>query len=235
MYTLESVKASDRAYEELRRDIVSGARTPGSALPEVELGDALGISRTPVREAIARLVADGLAVQASGRTVVSAVSEDAVDQLFAVRQALEVLAAREAAASGITAPFAELARRFEAAVPAAGGDPESYYPLTAQLDLALDAAVANPYLTTSLRQLRLHLQRLRRISSDDPARLAASAAEHAAIAQAIAEQDPEVAAAATVIHLRHAHAAIKDHVRRPQARTQHEPRLESAGTKESRA
>lgn len=229
------MKASDRAYEELRRDIVGGRLGAGAPLLEVELGERLGLSRTPVREAIARLVADGLATQQAGRTAVTEFSGDAVDQIFALRQALEVLAARTAAGAADVGAFAELAERFEAAGPGAGRQPEAYYTLTAELDRLIDAAVANPYLTQALRQLRLHLDRLRRLSRDDPQRLAASAGEHAAIARAIAARDAEVAAAATVIHLHHAHTTIKDHVRRATVPDSQQAAPAGAGPRRGRA
>lgn len=211
------MKASDRAYEALRRDIVDWRLLPGTPLPEVELGERLGVSRTPVREAVARLVADGLATQQGGRAVVSDVSTDSVDQLFELRQALEVTAARSAAQRGSRAVFEELAARFDRARDTAPSDPLRYYDLAAELDSRLDEAVSNPYLTQSLRALRVHLARVRRLSQDHPDRLVASAGEHAAIARAVAAGDPDLAAAATVVHLHHSRAHIKNHTQGRQA------------------
>lgn len=211
------MKASDRAYDALRRDIVEWRLLPGAALPEVELGERLGVSRTPVREAVARLVADGLATQQGGRAVVSDVSIDSVDHLFELRQALEVTAARCAAQRGSRAVFEGLAARFERAQDTAPSAPVHYYDLAAELDAALDHAVANPYLTQSLRTLRVHLARVRRLSQDHPERLLASAREHATIARAVAARDADLAAAATVMHLHHSHAHIKNHTQGRQA------------------
>ncbi|MDR2254557.1 MAG: GntR family transcriptional regulator [Arthrobacter sp.] len=207
------MKASDRAYEALRGDIVEWRLSPGAPLPEVELGERLGLSRTPVREAIARLVADGLAIQSSGRLVVSPVSPDAVDRLFDARQVLEVATARLAAASPrrAVAGFSRLADAFDEA--AADGSPAAvrFYDLAGELDRQLDQAAANPYLAQALRGLRLHLARVRRVSRDHPERLVASAGEHASIARAVALGDAELAAAATVMHLHHSLANIKSH------------------------
>lgn len=216
------MKASDRAYDALRRDIVEWRLEPGTPLPEVELGERLGVSRTPVREAVARLVADGLASLQGGRAVVSDVSIDSVDHLFELRQALEVTAARLAAARGERTVFTDLAERFEAAQATATSAPLRYYDLAAELDTRLDEAVANPYLSQSMRTLRVHLARVRRLSQDHPERLLASTREHAAIARAIAAGDADLAAAATVMHLHHAHAHIKDHAQGRQAVRHHE-------------
>ena len=214
------MRASDRAYRALRQEIVEGDLPPGAVLGEVEQSARLGLSRTPLREALSRLVADGLAAPATGRgVVVTAVSLDEAPQLFDLRIALETLAARRAAehiaepvnGNATREDFAELAASFEQATAqlAEGEDPTAYYALTAQLDAALDAASGNSYLAESLRGLRLHLGRLRRLARNSPARLAASAQEHAAIARAIAAGDPELAAASTVVHLHQALAHLR--------------------------
>lgn len=211
------MRASDKAYSELRRDIVEWRLPPGTVLGEVEQAERLGVSRTPLREALSRLAADGLAVQQRGRgAVVSDVSLEHVDDLFALRRALEVESARIASRSGSRAQFAELALRFSTAagVPGgAGGDAlgEDYYRLASELDAAIDAAVRNPYLEQALRGLRVHLARVRRLARDDPPRLRASAAEHAAIARAIAAGDSDLAAAATMLHLQHSLDHITSH------------------------
>ncbi|HEX7350968.1 GntR family transcriptional regulator [Brachybacterium sp.] len=223
------MRASDRAYSTLREEIIDGHLDPGTVLGEVEQSARLGISRTPLREALARLVADGLAESSRGRgAVVTAVSLGEAPQLFDLRIALETLAARRAAeraaladrvdpaeaAEGTDLPsrFAALAARFERATSALarGTDPSAYYALTTELDAALDAACANPYLAESLRGLRLHLGRLRRLARNSPGRLADSAREHAAIARAVAAGDAELAAAATTVHLRQALAHLQD-------------------------
>ena len=220
------MRASDRAYRALRGEIIDGGLTPGTVLGEVEQSVRLGLSRTPLREALSRLVADGLAAPATGRgVVVTAVSLAEAPKLFDLRIALETLASRRAAehaahhADGteLRETFRRLADRFDRATVelAAGTDPNGYYALTAELDAELDSASGNAYLADSLRGLRLHLGRLRRLARNSPTRLAASSREHAAIAHAIAAGNPELAAAATVIHLHHALAHL--HGDRPES------------------
>lgn len=229
------MRASDRAHRALREEIVTGLLPPGALLGEVEQSQRLGISRTPLREALARLVADGLAEPAPGRgLVVTAVSLEEARPLFDLRISLETLAARRAAeriaaepagsapsaadpsavppadAPGHRARLLALAARFETAREhlAAGADPTSYFTLTGELDEALDEACGNPYLAETLTGLRLHLGRLRRLARDSPARLADSAREHADIARSVASGDGELAAAGTIVHLRHALAHL---------------------------
>jgi len=201
------VRASDRAYSVLLDEIQSGALSPGAVLAEVEQAARLGVSRTPLREALGRLIADGLVVQTSPRvTVVSDLDAGDIRELFEVRRALEETAARLAARAGRAAPFAALAG--ELAGTDAAADLDAYYALIARFDAALDDAVANDYLTAALRTVRTHLVRVRRLARDNPERLTASVAEHRLIASAIAAGDAELAAHATHVHLHNALAAI---------------------------
>ena len=201
------MRASDRAYRALREDIVTGQLPPGTVLGEVEQSQRLGISRTPLREALSRLTADGLAAPHSGRgVVVTQISPDTVAELFELRQALECKAASLAASRGEPDVFQELRREFENAaelIVQDGSDPSrsGYYALVARLDEAIDTAAANAYLTQALANVRLHLARVRRLAKDNPERLLATAGEHATIAAAIAARDPALAAAATSVHL----------------------------------
>lgn len=198
-------KASDRAYAALREDIVEWRLQPGTVLQEVEQSERLGVSRTPVREALARLSADGLVAAQGGRgLIVTAVSVESVEQLFGLRRALEQEAARAAAGNRDPEVFRDLRARFqEAGGLLADGDPAHarYYELVDGLDQAVDDAAANPYLVSALRNLRPHLARLRRVSRDDPDRLRAAAQEHLLIVEAIIDGDAELAASATRVHL----------------------------------
>ena len=201
------MRASDRAYATLLDEIQSGALAPGSVLAEVEQATRLGVSRTPLREALGRLAAAGLVEQASPRvTVVAGIDADDIRALFVVRRALEEMAARLAAATGDRAVFADLAAEFGAAEPT--GDADAYYALIARFDAALDAAVGNDYLASSLRMVRTHLVRVRRLARDNPRRLTASVAEHRLIAAAIAAGDADLAADATHVHLHNALTSI---------------------------
>jgi len=201
------MRASDRAYSILLDEIQSGALPPGTVLGEVEQSVRLGVSRTPLREALGRLIADGLVVQPSPRaTLVSDLDADDIRALFELRRALEETAARLAVRSGDRQVFAALADEF--ARTDAAADPDTYYALIARFDAAMDAVVDNDYLTSALRNVRTHLVRVRRLARDNPERLAASVAEHRLIASAIGAGDAELAAHATHVHLHNALAAI---------------------------
>jgi|SRR5690554_3383368 len=195
------MRASDRAYTSLRSDIIGWELPPGTVLAEVEQSTRLGVSRTPLREALSRLTAEGLVEPQAGRgLVVAPVSAATIIQLFEARQPLEQRAAALAAQRRDPEVFTELQNEFRGAA-ALIGDADAYYGLVARFDAAVDAAAQSPYLIAALRNLRPHLARIRRLAQDNPVRLIAAATEHLLIVDAIVEGDPELAAHATHIHL----------------------------------
>ncbi|WP_091227525.1 GntR family transcriptional regulator [Microbacterium sp. 3J1] len=207
----DRITASDRAHATLLEEIQSGALPAGSVLGEVEQAARLGISRTPLREALRRLAADGLVVQQSPRvTVVADLDADDIRALFEIRRALEETSARLAAQRGDADLFAALADEFAHVDLDAAAGRDAYYALIARFDATLDAAVDNDYIASALRTVRTHLVRVRRMARDKPARLAASAAEHRTIAEALAARDGDLAAHATHVHLHNALAGIID-------------------------
>ncbi|MGH8994813.1 MAG: GntR family transcriptional regulator [Acidimicrobiales bacterium] len=97
-------------YDQLRRDILSGERPPGSALVETALADHYGVSRTPIREALSQLRQNGL-VERNGRGLaVRKQSPEEILEIYEVRIPLEELAARSAAARRTEFDLARLAR-----------------------------------------------------------------------------------------------------------------------------
>lgn len=204
------MRASERAYTALREDIIDWRLEPGTVLAEVDLSERLGVSRTPVREALTRLLADGLVAAQGGRgLVVTSVSTRDIAQLFELRQALEQQAARLAAIGRDREVFEQLATEFRSADALLhGSDRAEYYALVARFDAAMDAAANNPYVVAALRTVRPQLARVRRISQDNAARLRAAAREHLLIVEAVAAGDGELAASATHVHLHQSLASI---------------------------
>lgn len=204
------MRESDRVYATLLDEIQRGVLAPGTVLGEAEQAARLGVSRTPVREAIGRLIADGVAAQLSPRiTAVTSFDAQDIRSLFEVRRALEESTVRLAAIRGNPAVFQQLAEDFAAAHPEAGElAADDYYALIARLDVALDEAVDNAYFAGALRTIRTHLARARQLARDNRERLRASVEEHRLIAEAIAARDSDLAAHAMHIHLHNALSAI---------------------------
>jgi len=200
--------AAGLAYEQLRSEILDGALGPGTTLFEVEQSERIGVSRTPVREAFGRLVAEGLLADRRGRgLVVTDVSGRDIDALYEMRTCLEAEAAHLAARHADPEVFASYARDFRnwhaPLLDAAVTDQQinDYYALIRSFDGAVDTAAGNTYLVDALDTLRAHVARVRRKAGASPVRLAASALEHALIASAIANRDAALAVHATHVHL----------------------------------
>jgi len=199
------MKASDRAYRVLLAEIVDGTLPPGAVLGEVEQSTRLGVSRTPIREAFSRLTADGLVEPQAGRgLIVTEVSLDNISELYELRGALEEQAARLAAQRGTPTRFVALATAFESMTKLAvmgTDDIKDYYALNSQFDEAIDEAIQNAYLVGALRNVRMHLARVRRIAKDNPERLREAARETLLVLEAIIAGDTALAAHATHVHL----------------------------------
>jgi len=198
------MRASDLAYTALREEILDGTLSAGTVLAEVEQSTRLGVSRTPLREALSRLASESLVSTHSGRgVVVTDVSIERVTELFEVREALEVLAARLAARRREPHVFEQLQREFRAAHELLGSDDglRDYYTLVARLDEAIDNATGNPFLVSTLAGVRTHIARIRRLSRDNPERLRDAAREHLSIVDAIVDGEESLAANAARLHL----------------------------------
>ena len=214
------MRASDKAYSKLFHEIVDGDIAPGTVLAEVEQSTRLGVSRTPLREALSRLTADGLVESAPGRgVVVTEISLENITELYEVREALEEQAARLAAQRRDPKVFIRIAEQFADAdrlIESGEEGVRHYYELNEKFDEAVDAAVNNAYLVSALQNSRVHLSRIRRIARGNPARLHDSAQETMLIIEAIIAGDAALAAHATHVHLHKSltniRASIKGHL-----------------------
>lgn len=158
---------SSQIAERLRDDIRTGAHPPGAQLHEVELAFAFGVSRGPLREAMQRLVQEGLLRSEPHRGVfVIEVSEEDVLDVFFVRAALETAALRRIVdhgdRAGTAAALRAIAKRMDKAMKsgnwAAGGDLDFEYHRTL-VDAAGSARLSRTYATVQV-ETRLCLHRL---------------------------------------------------------------------------
>ena len=211
------MRASDRAYRKLLDEIVGGVLPSGTVLGEVEQSERLGVSRTPLREAFNRLVADGMLDAEPGRgVVVSQLSLETVTELYEVREGLEEQAARLAAQRADREVFKKLWEEFENSKSLISGGEigaNVFYTLNAKFDDAIDDAIQNPYMAATLKNVRTHMSRVRRLARSNPARLLEAANETQLIVEAIATGDAALAAHATHVHLHKSHSRVSAAVR----------------------
>lgn len=189
-------------------DLVRDGRLqPGERVVIERLAEQLGVSQTPVREAVARLAQEGLVVEgSSGRLQIVALSEVYVREVFLVRGALEGLCAELAAPQLADAELADLAQQMEATTEAlARGDNGPYTRSDASLHRLLIDRMGNSMLAKELRSLQPHVDLIRSYSQrTEGAHLRESHQEHLAILAALRARDDAAAREATERHIRNA-------------------------------
>ncbi|MEU6564884.1 GntR family transcriptional regulator [Nocardia nova] len=198
----------ERVYEQLAEEIIRGDLPAGTHLNEVRLAERLGVSRTPLREAVQRLTREGLARVTAGRgAFVSDIALADVVHLFQAREALETYLARLSARAQDREVFGRLRAEFESqrellgSAPAVDEHLDAYYALIDRMDTAILHGTANPYLAEALGSLRGNLRRLRHIARRTPNRMLQTIEEHLAICRAIHDGNEELAAQATAVHV----------------------------------
>ncbi|MBK5942641.1 MAG: GntR family transcriptional regulator [Halorhodospira halophila] len=187
----------------LRERIFRQELSPGDRVDELALAEELGVSRTPVREALKILDADGLVTLEPHRGCrVRELSQDDLAHLFPVMAVLEGLIARECVEridqQAVDELF-ELHEQLEAA--AADGDIDRYYEHNYRFHTRLQELCGNPYLQRVAAELRRILILARHRQLRTPGRLQASLGEHRQLMEAFRDRDPEAADACMKGHL----------------------------------
>ena len=203
------VSKADLVHRQIKEEIELGELVPGTPLSELWLVERTGASRTPVREALRRLAADGLVdlVPRQGARV-SRVSLQSVRDLFDFRALLEPAAMRQATEAAAADPavrrtftsmrteFTRILRR----VPSPARS-RAFYELADRFDWTIIEATRNEHLRRAIADLRPHTARLRNLSHGDPQRVEASIPEHLRMCDALLAGDADEAADAIREHL----------------------------------
>lgn len=190
------------AYQRLLEEIRSGNLLPGDRLIETDLADRLNISRTPVREAIRQLEADGLITHLprTGATV-RRLDYSEVIELYEMRAVLEGTAARLAARAASEPELAEIAEADAAMAAADVTDAGRLYTLNLRFHAMVLNAARNRYLAQSLAALDRTLLILGPSTMLNADRARAAVAEHGAVMRAVAARDGAAAEAAMRAHI----------------------------------
>ena len=145
---------SEEVYDQLRADIVHGLLRPNQRLVEVELADALGVSRTPVRETLQRLALEGLVRRDRGGWVVHEHSPAEIRSIYEVRAALEGYATFLAAGRATPPQLRALAAIYPPGEEAVDLGPDAQVERNERFHDGVIAAAGNPRLTQLSRASR---------------------------------------------------------------------------------
>ena len=175
----------------LRQMLVENQIAPGAKLNERELAEVLQVSRTPLREAIKMLAAEGLVELVPNRGAIAVeLNEADVLNTFEVMAGLEALSGELAAQRITDAELAEIrAMHFEMLAAYTRRDLPGYYRLNAGIHAAINAAAKNPVLTAAYNQVNARLQALRFRSNQDEAKWQHAMAEHETMIEALGKRD----------------------------------------------
>ena len=201
---LRTRSRADFVYDSLRDAISDGRIGVGERVREEEIARNLGVSRTPVREALQRLHQRGLLVFGAGRgLLVAELSQHQVLQLYAMREILEGSAARFAAQHADATDIAIL-YRLQKELADAKPDPLLLVTLNRRFHQAIYEAAHNQYLLQTLNMLHDLLALLNNATFRVPSRRAESDEEHRRIVAAIETRDPDAAEEEAREHIRQA-------------------------------
>jgi DNA-binding GntR family transcriptional regulator len=202
----------------LRQMLVEGDIAPGAKLNERALCEALRISRTPLREAIKMLAAEGLVELLPNRgSVAVQLDEEDVRHTFEVMAGLEALSGQLAAERIGAAEVAEIeAMHFEMLAAYTRRDLSTYYRLNAAIHRAINVAAGNPVLTSTYNQVNARLQALRFRSNQDGEKWQRAVAEHEAMVAALKARDGAALARVLTRHLHHKRDVVIEQMRAAQ-------------------
>ena len=203
------ISIADQVFEELERDILSGIFERGEILTEMKLSERLGVSRTPIREALRRLEQEHIIESTSKGAKVIGISREDIADIREIRLRLEGLASRWAAeradAEGLKTlkEVVELQEFFTQK-----NDPDALKNADTRFHQAIYALSGSNSIRDTLEPLHRKLLKYRRVSLGVPLRAQQSLAEHRAIYEAIAAHDGDSAEKLTILHVQNAHNAI---------------------------
>ncbi len=200
----------NKVFKYIKSQIISGAYGPGETLLESKLADELGVSRTPIREAIRLLEMEGLVETTTKKgAIVLGISQQDVEDIYAIRQLVEGLAARWAAERLSAADLKELQKTYELMeFYAQKHEVEEIAELDNKFHQMIYEAAGSKILYLTLRNLHQYVQIARLKSLSMQNRLPLTLSEHRAILEAFEAKDADAAEKAMTEHVRQAYQNI---------------------------
>ncbi|GAD24436.1 GntR family transcriptional regulator [Acidovorax sp. MR-S7] len=210
------VALHEQVAERLRAMLVEGQIKPGAKLNERELCELLSVSRTPLREAIKLLAAEGLVELLPNRGAVAAcMDESDIISTFEVLASLEGLSGELAAQRVTDEELDEIrALHYEMMACFARKNLAGYYELNARIHAAINAAAKNPVLSQVYRSVNARAHPMRFHTNQDPNKWQHAAREHGEMLEALAAHDAPRLRALLMAHLHSKRDTVLDQMRR---------------------
>ena len=210
MITHKTISLADQVFEHIENDILSGKYARGEIITEGKLSAELGVSRTPIREALRRLSQEHLIEESGKGSVVIGISEKDLDDIFLVRKQLECLAVSMAATNATPEQLDELKEILEL---------QEFYVIKSDTErvklmdnkfhhLVYKLTGSNVFYDT-LVPLHRKIQKYRRASLQKPSRAKEAVLEHRKIYEAILAGDEKLASKYALEHIENAYNHIK--------------------------
>ena len=206
----------EQVAQRLRQMLVENQIAPGAKLNERELSEVLQVSRTPLREAIKMLAAEGLVELLPNRGAIAVeLTEADVLNTFEVMAGLEAMSGELAAKRITDAELAEIrAMHFEMLAAYTRRELPAYYRLNSQIHRAINQAAKNSVLTATYNQVNARLQALRFRSNQDEAKWKQAMAEHDRMIDALGKRDAGAMRKVLGEHLDHKRDVVVEQLRK---------------------
>lgn len=209
MITHKSVSLADQVFEKLEKDILCGKYQPGEVITELRLSEELGVSRTPVREALRRLRHEHIVEETGKGAVVLGITKEDINDIYDIRLKIEGMVVRRAVANMTPERIKELREALDMQEFYLTKDNHEYLRnMDSQFhELIYKFSDSNTF-DEILNLLHKKAMKYRRVSLGSPHRAQDSVAEHKAVLAAIEAGDADRAEELMIQHVNNARANI---------------------------
>lgn len=207
----KTVSLAEQVFDRLEKEILCGNYQRGELLSEMKLVSDLGVSRTPIREALRRLEQEHLIEMTPKGILIVGVTEKDLEDIFAIRLCIEGMASREATIHITDEQLKELRETLELQeFYVAKKNADNIRLMDSKFHRLIYRFSGSSIIYDTLLPLHKKTQKFRKKSVENESRAAHSASEHRAIYEAIAARDPDLAEKLTIAHIQNA----KDHIQK---------------------
>lgn len=202
---------ADQVFDRLEADILSGKYKRGEFLTELKLSQSLGVSRTPVREALRRLAGEHIIEESPKGAVVVGLTSDDIDDIYALRKEIEGMAVARAAERITDEEIEKLKELIDLQEFYANkNDADHIKAMDNQFHQFLYRFSGSAVIYDTLMPLHKKTQKYRKASVENRIRAEQSLKEHRAILDALIKRDKKLAKEKTVEHIKNAYDSIKE-------------------------